>query len=569
MTNSMGEIEGTDLILVTGSNTAETHPIIGSMLKRAVERRGAKLIIVDPRKVEMVRYAHAWLRPLPGTDVAWINGLMHVIIEEELWDRDYVSERTESFDQLRAAVAAYTPEYVARLTGINTEDLRRAARLYAGAPRAMILYAMGITQHTSGTDNVKSLANLAMLCGNVGIEGGGVNPLRGQNNVQGACDLGALPNVMTGYQPVTDPAVLTKFQHAWGTGARLSDTVGLGVTQIFPAMLEGKVKALYIMGENPVLSDPNSEHIRECLQALEFLVVQDIFMSETAQLADVVLPAASFAEKEGTFTNTERRVQRVRKAIDPPGEARPDWQIITALANKLSERLSRLLGFASPMSSSQHRWEYGQPCEIFDELSALTPIYRGINYERLERCGLQWPVPDQDHPGTPYLHKGRFTRGLGRFHAVAFAPPVELPDDEYPFYLSTGRIRYHYHTGTMTRRSRSLNHMAPAERIQMNPQDARRLGIVDDDWVRVVSRRGEVCASVSLTDRSAPGMVFGTFHFAEAPINALTNDALDPVSQIPEYKVAAVRVERIESDEAERIQGYKQAEDLQAVKAGA
>jgi formate dehydrogenase alpha subunit len=542
----MAEIENTDCILITGSNTAESHPIIGRMVKRAVDRKRAKLIVIDPRKVELVKFAHIWLRPRPGTDVAWLNGLMHVILEEGLWDTAYVAARTEGFEELRGAVADYTPEYVEQITGIPAGDLRRAARLYAKAPRAMILYAMGITQHTTGTDNVKSLANLAMLCGNVGIEGGGVNPLRGQNNVQGSCDMGGLPNVLPGYQPVASEDVLARFQQGWGTGVRLSNRPGLMMTEMFPAVLEDKVKALVVMGENPALSDANIAHVREALQHLDFLMVLDIFLTETGQLADVVLPAASFAEKDGTFTNTERRVQRVRKAIEPPGDALPDWQILAELARRLGAKLAAGNGHVS----SYGRWDYRAASEIFDEIAGLTPSYAGISYERLERIGtggksgLQWPCPTQYHPGTPVLHRERFARGKGKFHAVAFRPPAELPDAEYPLYLSTGRIQYHYHTGSMTRRSPALEHIAPEERIEMHPEDAAPLGIAHGDWVRMISRRGEVKARVRLTDRSAPGLVFGTFHYREAPINLLTNDALDPVAKIPEYKVAAVRVEK-------------------------
>ncbi len=544
MTNSISEIEGTDVILITGTNTTENHPIIGNMIKRAVARRRAKLVVIDPRRTELVDYAHVWLRPRPGTDVAWINGLMHIIIDEGLWDKAYVESRTEGFEELRAAVEPFTPEYVSRITGIPEADLVRAARMYATAGKAMVFYAMGITQHTSGTDNVKSLANLAMLCGNVGIEGGGVNPLRGQNNVQGACDMGALPNVFPGYQRVDDERVLTKFERTWATGVRLSSRAGLTLTELPQAILDGRVKALYIMGENPVLSDPNASHLVEALKKLDLLVVQDIFMTETARLANVILPAASFAEKDGTFTNTERRVQRVRKAIDPPGNAMADWEIIRDLAAAMG-----------------HKLDYASVEEIFSEMASLTPSYAGISYERLEKGGLQWPCLDRYHPGTPVLHKDRFVRGRGKFHAVGFAPAAELPDDEYPFVLSTGRNRYHYHTGTMTRRSRSLDHVAPEERLEMNPQDAQRLGIAEGDMVRVVSRRGEVMARVRLCERSLPGMVFGTFHFAEAPINRLTNDALDPVGKIPEYKVCAVRVVKI-LEEPANVEAPQELEEV-------
>ncbi len=567
MTNSIAEIEDTDLILITGSNTAENHPIIGRMVKRAVDRKRAKLIIVDPRKVELTRYAHVWLRPRPGTDVAWVNGMLHVILSEGLWAKDYVAERTEGFEALREAVREYTPERVEEITGIPADELRRAARMYARAPRAMILYAMGITQHSSGTNNVMALANLAMACGKVGIEGGGVNPLRGQNNVQGACDVGALPDTFPGYASVTSEVALTRFQQGWGTGVRLSNRRGLMVTEMFPAALAGALKALYIMGENPILSEANTSHVQAAFEALEFVIVQDIFMTETARLADVVLPASSFVEKDGTFTNTERRVQRVRKALDPPGNALPDLEIIAELARRVGERLAAQSPVAQAAVASQRGravaygngrsarpygyWGYASAEEVFGEMTTLMPSYAGMSYERLERGGLQWPCPTRFHPGTPYLHKNGFARGRGRFVPVEFSPPAELPDAEYPFYLSTGRIREHYHTGTMTRRSRGLDHLVPEERIQMHPQDAERLGIAAGDWVRVISRRGEIRARVRLTDRSAPGMVFGTFHFHESPINQLTNDALDPVAKIPEYKVSAVRVEKVAPEEAE------------------
>lgn len=551
MTNSMNEIENTDLILITGSNTAECHPIIGRMVKRAVDRRRARLIIVDPRKVELVKFARIWLRPAPGTDVAWINGMLNVIIAEGLWSKEYVAERTEGFEEMRAVVAAYTPEAVEKITGIAADDLRRAARMYAKAQRAMILYAMGITQHTTGTDNVKSLANLAMLCGNIGIEGGGLNPLRGQNNVQGACDMGALPNVLTGYQTVVDEDNLARFQQGWSTGTRLSNRMGMTLTEMFPAIQHGKLKAMLIMGENPMLSDANTTHVRQALEALDFLVVQDLFLTETAELADVVLPAAAFAEKDGTFTNTERRVQRVRKGLNPPGNAMADWRIICALAQAVSDKIQARQAESGnvktvPRPSLHGYWDYATPAEIFDEMTTLTPSYAGISYDRLERGGIQWPCPNKYHPGTPYLHKDRFLRGLGKFHAVEFKPPAEVVDADYPFYLSTGRIRFHYHTGTMTRRSRGLESIAPEGFIEVHPQDATAQGIKDGDRVRLVSRRGAVSARVRISDRSAPGLVFATFHFKELPVNVLTNDALDPIGKIPEYKVCAVRIERLE-----------------------
>jgi formate dehydrogenase alpha subunit len=524
MTNSIDEIEFTDLILATGTNTTENHPIIGMKIKRAVRQHGAKLIVIDPREIDLVKYADIWLRQKPGTDVAVFNGLMNVIIAENLYAKEYVAERTEGFEALKAMVEKYTPEYVQEISGIPAEDLKKAARMYAQAKRAAILYAMGITQHISGTDNVKSTANLSMLCGNVGIEGGGVNPLRGQNNVQGACDMGGLPNVYPAYQQVVSEDAQKKFEAAWG--AKLSSKPGLTLMEMMAAAGSGAIKALYIMGENPLLSDPDLQHVKKELQKLDLMIVQDIFLTETAQLADVVLPVTSFAEKEGTFSNTERRVQRVRKAIEPPGEAKTDWEVICAISNKI--------GYPMNYSSAQ---------EIFEEVVKVTPSYAGISYERLEKQGIQWPCPTPDHPGTKFLHKDKFSRGLGLFTAIEFIPPSELPDKEYPFLLSTGRVLYHYHTGTMTTRAKGLSERYPESLVEVNPVDADKLGIVEGATVKVTSRRGAVEAKASITKKSAPGTIFMNFHFTGTAVNLLTNPALDPVGKIPEYKVCAVKVE--------------------------
>lgn len=524
MTNSIEEIEFTDVILATGTNTTENHPMIGARVKRAVRQQGAKLIVIDPREIGLVKYANIWLRQKPGTDVAVLNGLMNVIINENLYAKEYVEARTEQFDALKDMVAKYTPEYVEEISGVPAEDLKRAARMYASAEKASILYAMGITQHRTGTDNVKSCANLAMLCGNVGIEGGGVNPLRGQNNVQGACDMGALPNVFPAYQQVANDDARTKFEKAWNVS--LSGTPGLTVTETPDAVMEGKIKALYIMGENPMMSDPDTTHLKKSLEKLDFLVCQDIFLNETGELADVVLPSACFAEKDGTFTNTERKVQRIRKAIDAPGSAKPDWWIIAKLATKM--------GY--PM-------EYGSAEEIMNEITELTPSYAGITYTRINEEGLQWPCINMDHPGTKYLHKDQFTRGRGLFHAVEFIPPAELPDEEYPFILSTGRVLYHYHTGTMSRRTKGLVERFPESLIEIHPEDAKKLGIDEGVTVKVTSRRGTVAAKANVTDRPPQGTIFMNFHFNEVAVNKLTNPALDPIGKIPEYKVCAVKVE--------------------------
>ena len=525
MTNSIAELEYAKCILVTGSNTTETHPVIGSLIKRAVQQHGAKLIVVDPRRIDLVKYAAVWLRQKNGTDVAWMNGMMNVILSEGLADKSFIKDRTEGFDELKKVVEQYTPEKVEKITTIPAEKLREAARIYATAETSSLVYSMGITQHTTGTDNVLSTANLAMITGNMGKASTGVNPLRGQNNVQGACDLGALPNVYSGYQKVADPAVQKKFEKAWG--AKLSPKAGLTVVEIMNAAAEGGVKGLVIMGENPMVSDPNLNHVEEALKNLDFLVVSDIFLSETAKLADVVLPAASFAETEGTFTNTERRVLLLRKVIDAPGEAIPDWQIICKLAE----------GFGYSM-------HYENAAQIMDEIARLTPIYGGIHHSRLVPDGLQWPCPSDDHPGTVYLHKGKFSRGLGRFHPVDFIPPAELPDKEYPFILSTGRILFHYHTGTMSRRADALNAFVNEGYAEIHPNDAARLGLEDEGRVKVRTRRGEIETKVKATERVAEGSVFVPFHFAEAAANRLTNDALDPKAKIPELKVAACQIEK-------------------------
>lgn len=525
MTNSIEELTEADCILVTGSNTTEQHPQVAGRILQAVEK-GASLIVVDPRRIALAAHAKLHLRQRSGTDVAWLNGMMHVILRDGLEDREFIDGRTENFDELARTVREYTAERGEKITGIAAADIEAAAHLYAKAERASIVYSMGITQHTSGVDNVKSCANLAMLTGNVGKRSTGVNPLRGQNNVQGACDLGALVNVYSGYQKVTDPGVRAKFEKTWGV-ERLPAEVGLTVVEAINAAYDGRLKALYVMGENPMVSDPDINHVRDALGRLDFLIVQDIFLTETARLAHLVLPGASFAEKDGTFTNTERRVQRVRRAIDPIGGCRPDWQILCQLAGRMGYKGMR----------------YGHPSEIFDEMARLTPIYGGMSYERLEPWGLQWPCPTPDHPGTPYLHKGKFSRGRGHFSPVDYRPPAEEPDDEYPMILTTGRVYFHWHTGSMTRRTSVLSREYPEALVEVSPEDAERLGIVDRRRVRVASRRGQVQLTARVTTDVPPGTIFIPFHFYEAAANLLTNPALDPEAKIPEFKVCAARIE--------------------------
>ena len=525
MTNSVEEIERANCIFIIGSNTSVAHPLVATRVYRA-KSRGAKLVVADPRRIPIVLQADLHLRQHLGTDVALVNGLMHIILRKGWQDQVFIDENTENFEELKAVIEHYPPEKVSGITGVGVPDLERAAEYYATAERGSILYTMGITQHTTGVDNVKSLANLAMLTGNVGKESTGVNPLRGQNNVQGACDLGGLPNVYPGYQAVTDQGVRRKFEEAWE--AKLSDKIGLTVTEMLPAVLDGRVKALVVLGENPMVSDPDSLHVEKALRAVDFLLVIDIFRTPTAELADVVLPGTSFAEKDGTFTNTERRVQMVRKAIGPMGDSKPDWQIIQELSNC----------FGYPMN-------FESPQAIQEEIAQLTPSYGGITYDRLQGDGLQWPCPDSDHPGTKFLHRGRFARGKGLFHAIEYQPPAETVDEEYPFQLTTGRLYVHYHTGTMTRNSPSLDHEIKECLLEMNPGDAAALGIRDGEMVTIASRRGSVTSRVKLTETVSEKVVFMPFHFLESRANVLTNPAFDPIAKIPEYKVCTVRIEKL------------------------
>lgn len=529
MTNSIEDLAKAKAFFVIGSNTTEQHPIIGAGVKRAV-RRGAKLIVADPRRIELAKMASHYLMQRPGSDIALINGLCHVILKEGLYDHEFVAERTEGFEEMKAMVEKYTPAYTAEITGIPADEIQAAARCYATSRPAAILYSMGITQHACGHATVMAIANLAMLCGNLGVEGGGVNPLRGQNNVQGACDMGGLPDVFPGYQKVADPMARAKMERAWGKP--LSDKPGLTVVEMMNAAHAGKLKAMYIMGENPLVTDPDLHHVEEALKRLDFLVIQDIFFTETAALADVILPAAAFAEKDGTFSNTERRVQLVRKAVEPPGEAKPDWQIISAIAGRLA--------------GDKEVWEYDSPAAVMAEAAAITPQYAGISHKRLENGGIQWPCPSADHPGTKILHVGKFSRGLGRFMAVESIPPAEPPDADYPLTLTTGRRLQHYHSGSMTHRVAGLNTLLPEERMEIHPADAEPLNLADGDMASIASRRGQVKARVRLTDRIKPGVVFMTFHFPETAVNLLTIATLDPVAKIPEYKAAAVRVTRVE-----------------------
>jgi formate dehydrogenase major subunit len=525
MTNSLPELTEAQCIFIIGSNTTENHPIAAKWIFRA-KAAGAKLIVADPRHIQMAELAEIAVQQNLGTDVALINGLMHIIIKEGWHDQEYINERTEGFAELAAKVEEYPPNKVAEITGIPVESLRAIAELYAKSKPASIVYCMGITQHTTGVDNVKSLANLAMLTGNVGVLGGGVNPLRGQNNVQGACDMGGLPNVFSGYQPVGDEVANEKFSKAWGKD--LPKKPGMTVTDMIPAIEEGKIKALYVVGENPMVSDPDIHHVDHALKKLDLLIVQDIFLTPTAKMADIVLPGTSFAEKSGTFSNTERRVLLVREAVSPKGESRPDWQIIQDLSTR----------YGYPM-------HYNSPEDIFQEIRSLTPSYAGITFARLAEKGIQWPCPTEDHPGTQFLHKDRFTRGKGAFTPIDFKPPAEVVDNDYPMWLTTGRSFVHYHTGTMTRVSPTLHHELEEGFVEINHRDARNMNIQDGERVKVSSRRGSIQIKARVKDTIHRGVVFIPFHFVESAANMLTNPAFDPTAKIPEFKACAVKVEKL------------------------
>ena len=544
MTNSIRDIaEDSKVIFIIGSNTTEQHPVIGIKIRRAKRLRGAKLIVADPRRIDIATYADLHLRHKPGTDIALLNGLMHIILREGWQDDAFIASRTEGFDAVRETVAKYTPEVASEITGVPVSQLEEAARMLAENRPGSLLFAMGITQHIVGVQNVVSCANLQMMLGNMGVPGGGVNPLRGQNNVQGACDMGGLPNYYPGYQHVTDAASIEKFEKAWGAPA--TGKVGLTVTEMLKGVETGQVRCLYVIGENPMTSDPDLNHVKHALRQTEFMVLQEIFPSETAQYADVILPAASWAEKEGTFTNTERRVQRVRKAVPPPGEAKLDSWIIIQLAKRMIA-----LGAATPDPDAPWAdWEYAGPQDVMAEANALTPIYAGITYERLDAgAQLHWPARTKDHPGTPILHAGQFSRGLGRFIAAEHVPPAELPDEEYPLMLTTGRVIYHWHGAEMTRRAAGLNAVYPEALIEVSPKDAQRAGVADGDFIKLESRRGEIVAKAQVTTRVGAGLVFATFHFPDSAVNFLTNPALDPTAKIPEFKVCAVRMTREPTD---------------------
>ena len=546
MSNTAAEVIHSDVFLVTGSNTAETHPIIALQMKAAVANHGAKLIVVDPRRVEMVNWAALWLPEKPGTDVPLFSAMAHVIIKERLYNQDFIDRRTEGFAGFAKSTEKFTPEYAETISGVDRNLIVQAARMYATAKNAAIYWALGIPEHSHGTDNAMSLIHLALLTGHIGRKGTGLNPLRGQNNVQGASDSGAMPWHYPGYQRVDDEAAARKFEQAWNIEpGGLNRRLGLTTTEIMSEVRPGGVRALHIMGENPMMSEPNLNHTRHMMEQLEFLVAQDLFINESGAYADVFLPATSWAEKEGTFTNTDRRVQRVRKALDPRGQSRPDLEIICDLAGRIEKKLGR------PRTAF---WAYASPAEVLEEMARVVPEYAGVKYRRIEKEGLQTPVWDDNHPGTPFLFAETFPSGKGKFHPLEYVPSVEMPDEEYPFILTTGRLLEHWHGGTLTRHSK-LDELYPEARIEINPADAARLKVEDGQAVRVSSRRGTVVLRAWVTQRTTVGVVFIPMHFAEAAANLLTIDALDPLAKIPEYKACAVRIVPAEKKELTRPEG--------------
>jgi len=555
MSNSIAEMENLDTFIVTGSNTTETHPVISLFLKKAVRQNGAKLIVIDPRQIELTDFATLWLRQKPGTDVAVFQAMAHVIVQEKLYNPAFIGESTEGFSDYIESLADCTPEWAETVSGVPAQDIRQAARLYATAGRAAFYWGMGISQSTHGTDNTLSLTNLALMTGHIGKEGTGLNPLRGQNNVQGCSDSGGLPNVFTAYQSVTDDAIRAKFEAEWHTA--LSPDPGLTVTEMVDGALTGKIRAMVVMGENPMMSEPNLAHAQHAIEALDFMVCIDIFPNETTEFADVILPSASFAEKDGTFTNSDRRIQRVRAALPPMGESLADWVIVGELAKRMEKQLG--------MTTSAG-FDYANAAEIWEEMRRVTPDFYGVTYDRLEReGGVHWPCPAPDHPGTPYLFEDGFPRGKGKFWALDFDTASELPDSEYPYHLSTGRVLFHWHGGTMTRRSK-LEEAFPEPILEMHPDDAHALGMVSGDWVEVTSRRGVVVCRVMVTGRSPVGTVFLPFHFVEAAANLLTLDKIDPRAKIPDFKMAAVKLRKAERPAEERIGTDQPLADRGAIK---
>ncbi|MEK7326360.1 MAG: formate dehydrogenase subunit alpha, partial [Chloroflexota bacterium] len=542
MSNTASQVIDSDVFIVTGSNTSENHPIIALQMKEAVMKHGSKLIVIDPRRIELCDFATLWLPLKPGTNVVVFSAMAHVIVKEKLYNQKFIDERTTGFEEFVQSVEKFTPEYAEAISGVDRNLIIEAARMYATAKNGMIFWGMGISQLSTGTASALGLIHLCLLTGHIGRSGTGLNPLRGQNNVQGASDAGAMPFHYPGYMEVDEEENAVKWEKAWNIEpGGLSRKRGLTTTEILSNAKPGGVRALYIMGENPMMTEPNLNVTRHHMEQLEFLVAQDVFINESGAFADVFLPATSWAEKEGTFNNTDRRVQRVRQAIAPRGQSRPDWQIICDVAIRIEERLGR-------PASRTARWNYEEPEEVFREMANVATMLKGVTYDRIESVGLQYPVPDETHPGTPTLFIDTFPSGRGKFFPLEHVPTAEPPDDEYPFILTTGRLLEHWHGGTMTRHS-ELDALYPEPFVDVHEVDAARLSLKTGDTVRVSSRRGEVVLRVKVSPKTSPGVVFIPMHFAEAAANLLTIDALDPYAKIPEFKACAVKIEIAREEE--------------------
>ncbi len=530
MSNSIGELENAPFIFAIGTNTTESHPVIATRIKKAV-KKGARLLVADPRRIDLTRFAYKYLPMKVGSDVALINGMMHVILKEGLQKQGYIDERTEGFEALKKHLEAWTPERAAAITGLSPAEIRLAAIDFASAPKAAICYTLGITEHRCGVANVQSLGNLSLLTGNLGLESAGVNPFRGQNNVQGTGDMGCMPGYLPGYEKLSNPAARARVEKVWGH--ELPKNEGYKKPEAIDAVLDGKVKAMWVVGDNTVVADTDSEKTLRAFRKLDFLVVQDLFLTKSAREAHVVLPAAAFAEVDGTYANSERRVQRVRKAVEPPGEAKPDWWIVQQVANR----------FGYPMN-------YQDAEAIWDEVSSLAPTLTGITYERIDKVGIQWPCPTPDHPGTKFLHGDGFAIGRAKLLPIEWEPPAEQADSEYPFTLTTGRRLSTYHTGTQTGRAKHFERLVDQEYLELNPRDAEALGVKDDEPVSLASRRGRITLPARISERSPRGVVFCTFHFPEqAWVNLLSSIAVDPITKTPEFKACAVRVEKLSAGE--------------------
>lgn len=518
----MDDISDAELIIVIGSNTTEQHPLVATRIFEALEK-GAELYIVDPRKIRLTDFAHAHAPIEPGTNLPMINAMIHVIIKENLIDKDFINERTENYEEMKKSVENCTPEWAESISKVPADTIRQFARKYASTDKAMILFTMGVTQQTTATKSIRALANLAMITGHIGRPSTGINPLRGQNNVQGAGDMGALPDFLPGYQRPEWPETKERYSKVWGDFSCLR---GRTMIEMFDLIDEGEMKALYIVGENPVLSDPDQTHTIHCLENIPFLVVQDIFLSETAEYADVVLPAGSFLEREGTYTNTDRRVQMINKVIEPIGDSKPDWEIIVEIMKRIGMDV-----------------DYNGPSDIMDEINQVSGIYGGISHDRIREVGLQWPCPDKEHPGTPILHVDKFIRGKGLLTVNDFEFIGDQRSEEFPFLLTTGRVTHQYHTGTMTRKVWTLALEYPEGFVEIHTKDAQELGIKDKQPVRITSPRGSIVAPAMVTDRINEKTLFVPFHFAESPANRLTGQHLDPLIGIPAFKVSAARIE--------------------------